>query len=366
MQIDRSNYEIWFIDWLDGNLNSLQTEQLKLFLNENPDLREEFNDLTPVTLSSTGVLFRNKDLLKKSPPDLSPLQFEYLCAACLENDLSDNQKSELKEIADAYPDKKRTFDLMQKTRIIPPKVSYKHKYILRKRTAVQKIIRLSVIGLSTAAAIGVIVIIYSVLPGIASLTINRSAQSLVSDTISQKPSEAILTDNIPTGILPEITKETKGNVAANNFRKEPDIVNSGLPEALSTEPSFRKPDYQEITINRVPVYAELVLKKADLNNTLIASNMSVTDPEDEDERSGVVKFISKTFREKVLHEKTALDAPIKGLDIAEAGVSGLNKLFGWEMALDKNNDENGKLKSVYFSSRILKFTAPVKKSEPLP
>ena len=94
--------------------------------------------------------------------------------------------------------------------------------------------------------------------------------------------------------------------------------------------------------------------------------MPVIIPEDEDERSGVVKFISKTFREKVLHEKTPLDTPIKGLDIAEAGVTGLNKLFGWEMALDKNNDENGQLKSVYFSSRIIKFTAPVKKSEPLP
>jgi len=36
------------------------------------------------------------------------------------------------------------------------------------------------------------------------------------------------------------------------------------------------------------------------------------------------------------------------------------------MALDEKNDENGELKSVYFSSKILKFKAPVKKSEPLP
>jgi hypothetical protein len=36
------------------------------------------------------------------------------------------------------------------------------------------------------------------------------------------------------------------------------------------------------------------------------------------------------------------------------------------MALDEKKDANGELKSVYFSSRILKFTAPIKKSEPLP
>ena len=219
MQIDRSNYEIWFIDWLDGNLNSLQTEQLKLFLNENPDLREEFNDLTPVTLSSAGVLFRNKDLLKKSPSEISTLQFEYLCAACLENDLSDNQKRELIEIADAYPDKKRTFDLMQKTRLIPPAVSYRHKNILHKRTTIQKVIRLSVLGLSTAAAIGLIVTIYSVLPGKGSLTIDRPAQSLLSDTTSQRPSEDLITENTTNRIIPEITEETTGKVAASILRK---------------------------------------------------------------------------------------------------------------------------------------------------
>ena len=48
MRIDRSNYEIWFIDWLDGNLNSNQVEKLKLFLNENPDLEEELAGLPHV------------------------------------------------------------------------------------------------------------------------------------------------------------------------------------------------------------------------------------------------------------------------------------------------------------------------------
>ena len=55
MQIDRSNYEIWFTDWLDGNLNSLQVEQLKLFLDQNPDLREELNDQTTMNLVSSAV-----------------------------------------------------------------------------------------------------------------------------------------------------------------------------------------------------------------------------------------------------------------------------------------------------------------------
>jgi hypothetical protein len=67
-----------------------------------------------------------------------------------------------------------------------------------------------------------------------------------------------------------------------------------------------------------------------------------------------------------LKENPSPDSPLKGYEFAEAGVSGLNKLLGWEMALDKNNDNNGELKSIYFSSKILKFKAPVKNTESLP
>jgi hypothetical protein len=67
-----------------------------------------------------------------------------------------------------------------------------------------------------------------------------------------------------------------------------------------------------------------------------------------------------------LKENTSKDSPLKGYEIAEAGVTGLNRLLGWEMALVEKNDENGELRSVYFSSKLLKFNAPVKKTDPLP
>jgi hypothetical protein len=75
------------------------------------------------------------------------------------------------------------------------------------------------------------------------------------------------------------------------------------------------------------------------------------------------RFFAKVFRERILKEVTIDDSPIKGYEIAEAGVTGLNKLLGWEMAFEKNSDENGELKSIYFSSKILKIQAPVNKSE---
>ncbi len=83
----------------------------------------------------------------------------------------------------------------------------------------------------------------------------------------------------------------------------------------------------------------------------------------EDDRNKLSKFIARTFREKILKEETGSDAPVKPYEIAAAGIDGLNRLFGWDMALVRVNDEEGDLKSIYFSSRILKFNAPVRKTD---
>ena len=165
MQIDRSNYEIWFIDWLDGNLNNHQAEHLKLFLDQNPDLREELNDLTSLYLVSSDISFHDKELLKKSPSDIPSSQFEFLCTAYLENDLNSSQQEELKEIVNTYPDRKKTFDLIQQTKLVPQKLNYKHKSFLLKRSPLQKVKWLSVIGLGAAAAITLILITFYVTPG---------------------------------------------------------------------------------------------------------------------------------------------------------------------------------------------------------
>jgi len=128
----------------------------------------------------------------------------------------------------------------------------------------------------------------------------------------------------------------------------------------------RKIHTKKTTVNKVPVYKQVDLRKGIASNKLIASNLKIKIPDAEDERGKAGKFISKTFREKLLKEKTPPDTPLKGFEIAEAGVAGLNKLFGWQMALDMKNDDNGQPKSVYFSSKILKVNAPVKKREPQP
>lgn len=365
MQIDRSNYEIWLVDWLDGNLNDIEVAQLQLFLQNNPDIKEEYDELTMFRLKSPDGPFHLKKNLKKTIAIIPESQFEYLCIASLENDLSVEQQAELKEIIEADPWKKITFDLIWKTKLFPFKNTFKNKKRLRRRTFAQNFIRISVIGLSAAALTALLVEIYVFKPEPPPVKMQNTAQNAVQASSVQVPSVTKFTE-----------KELKGEKKIHVKKANPSHLTMSNNQSIAANiPNFsaynsrdsitQKPDTLNSVISKVPVSFTAEIKAEILPNNLIALDQTLVFPPFDDGRSKLSRFIARTIREKILKQKAAKESPLKGYELAEAGVSGLNKLLGWEMALDEKKDDNGELKSVYFSSRLLKFNAPVKKSEPL-
>jgi hypothetical protein len=364
MQIDRSNYEIWLIDWLDGNLNDFQIEQLQHFLSENPDLKEESDEVTMFRLNAAGKSFPHKNQLKRTVADLSLSQLEYLSVAYLEDDLSYEEKKELLEIVERDQEKKISFELIQKMRLLPGKISFNHKSRILKRTLAQNVIRWSLVGLSTAAIITLVIISSVSKPHDLNIDRNKTAQTVSTDsTVPQKASGIASIDerkdsrNIPDKIQNKIVTTASLKPSSSI----PEINNTLLAKNDSLSQSSAPP---RIIIDKINVASSIELKGDPVPNTLIALNPSATVPEYDDGRSKLSRFIARTFREKILKENTIKDSPLKAYELAKAGVSGLDKLLGWEMALNEKKDINGELKSVYFSSKILKFNAPIKKTEP--
>lgn len=368
MEIERTNYEIWFTDWLDGNLSGSDVEKLKLFLEKNPDLKEELEELSSVTLSPSLKTFSNKNLLKKTLSEISGAQFETLCIAYLENDLSSDQISEFLEIIEQDQEKKRTFEVYRKTKLIPLQISYINKNHLYRRKPLHKVIRMSVIGISSAAAAAILIMTYPVIshnqPG------KRNSVAQINVSGNNKNHQEIRFE-IPAGrkttVVHPVSEKRSGEQRGTGIQKSISIIpRSDVVAEAYPDSSAVRPDNSELLLQKLPVDFRITLEKETGNRTLITSNVRLTLPGINDNRSNIGKFIARTFREKILREKTVQDSPLKGYEIAEAGIAGLNKLLGWQMALEKTNDENGELKSVYFSSKILKFNAPVKKSNPLP
>jgi hypothetical protein len=365
MEIDRSNYEIWLIDYLDGKLSDPEITALNHFLSANPGIKEEFDELSLFKLSDKGKIFKHKNSLKKNPSQIPESQFEDLCSAYLENDLSGEQQAELKEIIDNDSVRKRSFDLFLKMKLSPPDTRFRYKRHLLRRTLAVSLRRISIIGLS-AAAIAAIVLYIDI----------RYRVDLPLESVKTLPT-ALLNIQVQKQDTKNLLQPPKiGNASLHNNRKRPllpassdnrnsSVNDTGRDLPVHMDTVMASPERDNNIVKKAAVALNIDLRPESINTNLMAQNRRLPVSDSDDERSNISKFIARTFREKILREHTPKDSPLEGYELAEAGVAGLNRLFGWEMALDERKDENGKLKSVYFSSRMIKFNAPIKNSNPL-
>lgn len=118
MNINRFNYETFFIDYLDGKLNSDQTNELLSFLEQNTDLKEELENFQKITLEPDAVFYESKEKLKRTLTIQLPVgesNFDAFCVAYIEKDLSAVEENALKEYVFAHPGKKKDFEIYKKT-----------------------------------------------------------------------------------------------------------------------------------------------------------------------------------------------------------------------------------------------------------
>jgi hypothetical protein len=360
---DRTNYEIWLIDYLEGNLDKEREELLFAFLDKNPDLKEEMAEFATVSVTpSSSLRFRNKESLKRNSSEISDQQFEILCAASSENDLSSDQAEELKEILSASPYRQKTFEQISKVKLIAPHINYSYKYRLTKLTTGQKIVRYTV-GLASVAATVLILIM-----------VNKPVDVQTGKKI------AIVRKDIPIELLPAITGKplTRDNKLSANKVSGQAVTFISVQGKNKGSQTLQKPDPTVRFINDSttgPKNRTEISKVAIPTNRFYGdqpdarlSEMKIT-PGDEEtaaEDNGPGNIIKKFFNEKLARSKTTEKSSDKAYNIADAGINRLNKLFGWELSLHKNKNDKGEVKSVQFSSKLLKVNAPVKKGIPIP
>ncbi len=364
MKPDRSNYEIWVIDWLDGNLTDEQAEELKVFLNENPDLKVEFEGIAQVNLKSGEYLFSGKEYLQRSIDSLSPSQFEHLCIAWLENDLSNDQRSELLDIVNNDENKKREFELIQRVRLQPLKYSFAGKKRIKKLTAGQKVIRLAAAVLSAAAAILIFIVVFLSSPSEQTINEKQALNAANHDTLTIPANPSIIIKDKEASPSQESVLRQQLKLVVPNIKiPEQENLIAVIRENRQPDTVFRIRRAEAIVTLNIPIPDNIINASIPDPYGLLAYSKYATIPSPfEEDRSNVDRFFARLFHERIMKDKAAGASPVKPYDIAVAGITGLNKLFGWQLALHKNTDENGEVKSYNFSSKLLKFNTPAKKA----
>src|SRR5688500_3588909 len=95
MNINRHNYEEYFILYMDNELSSDGRREVELFVKENPDLQEELNLLMQTQLiPDNSFVFAGKEQLLKDPGTISinTNNYEEWLLSYTDNELSAEQK----------------------------------------------------------------------------------------------------------------------------------------------------------------------------------------------------------------------------------------------------------------------------------
>ena len=140
MNINRNNYEAFFIDYYEGTLTSAQQQALELFLSENPDLKEEFENYEEVSVAASGIAFPEKSQLKHK--EIIPVagideeNYEEYFIAFYENDLDEEKQKSLHQFLEANPHVQKEFGLHETLVLTPDNITYAGKSELKKKAIV--------------------------------------------------------------------------------------------------------------------------------------------------------------------------------------------------------------------------------------
>lgn len=354
MEINRTNYEAWIIDWLDGKLSEGEVDMLTSFLDLNPDIKEETDLMSSSTLYPQSQTPLRKDGLKRSVNDLSTQQVELLSIAYFEDDLNDVQKAELQSNIQAVPANKRVFDLIQKSRLsVPEGISFHGKSNLKRLTLSSNLLKVAA-SVAAAVILTVIVLTYartavtSTEPTIATAeTVDEETTSFAGrEEIEQEllseytPKESTFTSNEETKIV--IAEEMPTTIQIPQEQEEDEDITAPTP----------RQEYDPITSVALPPVQSLGFMAH--APSIMPSNTFVPDRYLREEPM-FPQFLARVFRSNVLEEHDANDTPIRGYEIAEATVKILNSMWETEMAFIKDTNEAGEVESIYFSSRLFKY-----------
>jgi hypothetical protein len=331
--------------YLAGNLSSEEQKDLLARLGENPDA---FEDLIPddmPLLNPDKVRFPHKSRLLKSYADLSDQQFEYLCIASAEGDLSADQSAELADYAAGDKERSDMLNTYRHLHLRPEAIRFNRKQILRKNMAARGIIRLTAITLTAAASVAVVM-----------LAVRQPAVNTQSLTARS------------TIIQPEInTPDVSATVPLPEQKSAPILSASTLPAVkdVVSETSLPENDLHLVAerIEIAPVSGDPVAVNLapGVDNPILA-DIYYKEPVAFHEHLSLKDHLAIAFRERLMGEDIPDASPLKAYEIAGVGITGINRLLGWEMNLDVSSEEEGEVNALAFNSRLIKFQTPVKKT----
>lgn len=207
MNIDRHNYEEYFLLYIDNELNVEQKKQVELFVQENPDLEEELVMLKQSRLiPDDSIVFDKKHLLMKEENSsfINLNNYEQWLIMYVDDELSEEEKITVEKFAETHPHVREELAIFLQTKLQPEELVFPNKETLYKREKTVRVISMQWWRVAVAAVliISAGVTFYSVVhnkgnntitPG--TVAVNKNEQT---PTTSRQPTSPVVQDQTAT------------------------------------------------------------------------------------------------------------------------------------------------------------------------
>ncbi len=279
MQINRHNYEAFFLLYVDNELSATERKAVELFVQENADLKKELQMLQQTVFNADDIAFENKDSLLKE--DITALQQNLLLY--IDDELSATDKLSAEKLLKTDSAASKEFALLQKTKLQPDTaIVFANKKILyRKETG--KVVGLPWRRIAAAA----ILLGFGTWATVSFIKINKPDEIAVAkktDTKSTTPNKATTPEPIKNtsseiaaqqqktvGIVNTASTNTnEANTKKESKQKNNPVYKTGLPQQREEDIIVAKGDNKKPTSNLPkPVYD--IINKEESNKTDVAS-----------------------------------------------------------------------------------------------
>ncbi|MFP4023606.1 MAG: hypothetical protein ACLFVR_03690 [Thiohalospira sp.] len=359
-EINRHNYEAFFIDYLDGNLSPSQEKLLWSFLKENPDLKQELDEFEPVAIPKENHLFGEKEGLKKTAllNNESSSNFDELCIAYLEEDLSLKGKVLFETSIKNDPEKSKILKIYQNTRLKADlKIVYPEKDILKK-TGLTISLRKHYPILAVAASALLLIALYFLVP--------KSNGEFYQEKLAE--TEPVVKERETT--IKETKEKTEVKVlntqatSAKTKPKVPDeklFAHSNPIEEAVTRETFDISAIDPVPfkpINKSSIDIQMAKFEKKISNKTV--NYFQNEYNSEIEYKNITAFLAETISDKIIKSPEKNDKKFELFDVARWSVNGINRLTGLNLSLEKEYNKLGEAEKITFNSRLVAFSTPIK------
>jgi hypothetical protein len=320
MEITRQNYEMFLLDYIEGNLPENMVSAILEFLKNNPDIEAEIKEISENVFTPEFVLFNQKEILKKTPESDIPgiSQFEQLSVSFLEKEISSHDLSLLNNFIEKDERKRQEHELIQRTKLnADSSETYKYKNKLKHINAG---IWLSKYKTYFAVAASVILIFGF------SLLLSKNNQTGYGKAIVYKNNDFKLRKTISIQLANNESNIVKTNPNLNFVTSDSVYKREKNELASITNKTITQIDFPEN--NKLLIIADIYPYQQPNRNY-----------NDDADYMTIQAFVNKKFKEKVL--KQDKNEKVTFISVVNAFGRFTKKVFNRKIEMEKTTTEDG-------------------------